>query len=580
MTMLITRFHKLIQSKLLWIIFFVVIVFSFVIWAMPWPSRYSDSRDGDAAGILYGKGVSRDQFRDAYANTYLSLAMAIGRPPKLDREMQRELRKSAWRNIVTVREADKMQIPVTDKEVIAAIQQQPAFVDNGRFVPQAYQAFIANFLGPMGVTDRQFEDFMRQRLLAMKLRSFVSQGILISPYEQKRTISSMSDVFDIDYVNVQPAAQKCEVNLTANDIRQYFETNKADFTVPTKVQVRYVKLPVAGCTNSIEPTEDEALSYYNDHLDEFVDKTSTNKPVQAQNIAATATKGTETTYKPFDDVKTNIFTHLSKEKARESLSDEATDFVSSLAPTRKGNAPDFNTLAEKRGWQVYTSEFFAAKDEVTGIDAGAEFNRAAFTLRPTPDESFSDVVLGKDYVYVMSLVKRTESHLPTYEEVTVEAARAATEHARKEVVAKKAEEIRNAIQTELNNKKSFAEAVQPYGLTVSTVTNVSVASQYQETNNVMGYARFMLPEVIYKSQNEISDLIPVGKEVLLAHVSKRQPASEQVVTALKPQIVNSLRQERSDQLFSEYQDELLQNASFKDNEANLYTEEEKEEPQD
>ena len=38
MAMMISKFHKLIQSRLLWGGFLVVIIFSFIIWGVVWPS--------------------------------------------------------------------------------------------------------------------------------------------------------------------------------------------------------------------------------------------------------------------------------------------------------------------------------------------------------------------------------------------------------------------------------------------------------------------------------------------------------------------------------------------------------------
>lgn len=53
MTMMISKFHQLIQSRLLWGAFLIVIVFSFVIWGMVWPSDVDEAeRQNAAAGWM------------------------------------------------------------------------------------------------------------------------------------------------------------------------------------------------------------------------------------------------------------------------------------------------------------------------------------------------------------------------------------------------------------------------------------------------------------------------------------------------------------------------------------------------
>jgi len=68
MPMLISKFHRLIQSRLLWASFLVIIVFSFVIWVRGMPSANRAARESSAAGKLNGQYVSQQEYRNAYFN--------------------------------------------------------------------------------------------------------------------------------------------------------------------------------------------------------------------------------------------------------------------------------------------------------------------------------------------------------------------------------------------------------------------------------------------------------------------------------------------------------------------------------
>ncbi len=63
MTMMISKFHKLIQSRLLWGAILIIIVFSFVVWGMVWPSQMDEMDQVNAAGILDGEPVSHGEYR-------------------------------------------------------------------------------------------------------------------------------------------------------------------------------------------------------------------------------------------------------------------------------------------------------------------------------------------------------------------------------------------------------------------------------------------------------------------------------------------------------------------------------------
>jgi len=78
MAMMISKFHKLIQSKVVWYILlgFIVVAFTFV--------GFSGSRQGNkrpaqkAVGELFGEKVMPQEYSQAYQNTYLWYVLTSG----------------------------------------------------------------------------------------------------------------------------------------------------------------------------------------------------------------------------------------------------------------------------------------------------------------------------------------------------------------------------------------------------------------------------------------------------------------------------------------------------------------------
>ena len=79
MTMMISKFHRLIQSRLLWGAFLIIIVFSFVVWGMVWPSQINKQNQANAAGTLAGETITPGEYRSAYLSTYMGRRLAMGR---------------------------------------------------------------------------------------------------------------------------------------------------------------------------------------------------------------------------------------------------------------------------------------------------------------------------------------------------------------------------------------------------------------------------------------------------------------------------------------------------------------------
>ena len=213
MTMMISKFHRLIQSRLLWGAFLVIIVFSFVIWGMVWPSQIDKAEEANAAGTLDGENVSHAEFRSAYLSSYMSRALALGREIESTPETEAALRRLSWQRLATLREAAKLGIGATDDELVGAIRSN--FADTNRvYNPQQYQAFLQNVLRPMGFTPGQFEQHIREEIAIQKLGLLVGRQAFVTPLEIRRTFDTLLDKFTVQYAVLRPQDVEAGVQTT------------------------------------------------------------------------------------------------------------------------------------------------------------------------------------------------------------------------------------------------------------------------------------------------------------------------------------------------------------------------------
>lgn len=543
MAMLITRFHKLIQSKVLWYIILAVVVVSFVGFFTPTMRSGDRQRKAKPAGELFGKKVSQDEYRRAYHNTYLWYILSSGRMIPMSDELTAALRQEAWQRVAVLRKARAEKILVADKEVVQQLQAMPVFsAKNGGFDAGVYKAVLQQ----IGLTPRQAEELFREQIVIYKLMYRPAQAALIPPLELKRAYHLYTDRVVLDYIVVPRAQVEKTTVVSKEDAQVLFASNPEKFRMPAKVRVSYVEFPVSSFLAKADIPEDAALQVYNRNIEDYrVENTNQNAVVE---------------YKPFETVKAGIIKQLQQLSARKLAVEKATEFVVDVAPKAEGGQPDFAGAAAKSGLKIKTLPAFDMNDELKGIDSSAPFRQAAFGLEKDAYSSFSDAVVGKDTVYVLSLEQRYPSFIPSFETVEKQVMSAAREQAVVKALAERAYEVKTAVEKALAAGTGFKAAVTPFGFKVQTTPEFDYSAELKDP-----YADTLVSLCLNVPQGALCAPAPVKDGVLLAYVNSRKSTDEASgLPAIRQELVDSLSRSRAQRLASAWQDALLKEADFKD----------------
>jgi hypothetical protein len=498
----------------MWAAFLVIVVFSFVIWGTQMPNA---DHDQDAApGQLNGKPVSGEEFSRAYRNSHLAIIMAMGRRFDITREIDAQLRRAAWYRLATLAEARRMGLTASPPEISNAIQSNPAFAaDNNQFYKPAYKAFIERFLHPMGFSERAFEQHVSEEILMQKVRYLVGRSVLVPPVDMRRTFSSVSDRFQIEHVVLGPDLVTNSVKVTEQDAKAYFDKDPAFFEQPEKMKVKYVRFAVAPFIPQAKVEADQVQAYYDQNMTEFL--RPTNELAASTNALGTNALFTSK-YKPFEEVKQEINNRLKQAAARDLAAEKAMEFVLKLTRDSSGKALSFEEAAAEFKVLIEKAGPFAERERVEKIDAGPDFNRAAFALTSDPDGYFSDVIRGEDYAYVLALEERVAKRIPDFAEIKDDVLPLAQAQAVSDALGNKAKEVRDAALKAIKAGQSFASAVTPYRVPVFT-SGLFTASTGPTTND---YSALLMRGVMPLNQGEVSEILPAPD----AHpAGPRPPAS-------------------------------------------------------
>lgn len=609
MAMMIQKFHRLIQSKVLWMAFLILVCFAFVGLYLPGQRSYDRSVKASAPGELDGKPVPQDEYLHHRLGAFLAATLVNLRPPPNTPEVNQRLEDLAWRRLISIRTAKEMGITAGDDEVVSTIKQNPIFNQGERFNQAQYSMFVERFLGGLGLTERQYEEHIREELILGKLRMGVGQSALVPPDELKRRFRLVRDEFVVDYAVLTKQLVEDDVTVTPDEAKAYFDEDPEPYRVPEKVQVSMVQFDVDDFMDDIhDVTTEDAQAYYDANEDQFaylapqevdpkeeaVDESETVEPAEealdkpaadAEDEAADVDEVENTedqaaevdeaeeqeaepppspplqrVVQPFEEAQDEIIDQLRRRAARRLAAEKATDFVVTIAPDRRGNAPSFAEAAAELDLDIIELSPFTENEPLPGLGVGPQFNSAAFALEDEPDHYFSDAVIGEDAVYVLKLNKRIPSRIPAFEEVEQEATEAAREHAVAAALAEKAAEIHDAAESALAGGKTLAEALEPFGL---ESTRTDAFSQMTGTD-ALPHSNVVLPGIRYLNAGELTTPLGAGDDLMLAYVVSRKEGDPTEFSTLKTQIQNSLRQRQASILFEEWENYLLREANFQD----------------
>ncbi len=548
MAMMISKFHKLIQSRLLWGAFLIIIVFSFVVWGMVWPSDVEKAERANAAGTLDGQPVSQGEYRSAYLSTYLARALALGREVQSTPATDAALRQLSWQRLATLREVAKLGIVATDQELIGAIQSNFSET-NGTFDPRRYQAFLQNAIQPLGFTTAQFEQHLREEIQIQKLAHLIGRQAQVTPLEIRRTFDTLLDSFTVEYAAVLPADVEQDVAVSDDDVRKLYDADPAAFTIPEQRVISYAAFPIADYPAETNEIADDAVQdYYELHVADFT-TTETDTNGQPRETVA-----------DLDDVRDEIVGALRREASLALADEAAADLAFRAIPDRDGNVPVFADEVAKTGRQAQTLPPFARFD-VPLPDGGAAFAAAAFELAPNSFDRVSSTIAGQDAVYVLYLEKVLEPHVPSFDEAQAQVAEIAKQQALAEALAARGQALRDAAAAGLAAGKTFAQAVADAGAQAVAVEPFTGLSGSSSTNEAV---QALVQAVVSYNQGEVTDPVPFGDGVLVAHVQTRTPADADTFDSYQAEIASAIRVRRGQSLFRDWQAALLAPERFTD----------------
>ncbi len=341
---------------------FGIIILVFVFWGL---GSVQSINNSTTVATVNGEAITVIDFEQAYQQARESVR---AQNPQITTEQlkQMQIPQQVMQQLITTalltEEVKRLQLSVSPKALREAIISMPVFQDaNGKFDAATYKNVVeTQFLGA-----GNFEKLIAQEMAQSMLREDLTATAQGYTSETEAFFGYTYEERGVDYVFFPASDYLAGVEEPAEDsVKAYFESHRAEYTLPAKVDVSYIRVHPLGLGKPESLSAEAVKSYYDANQDDF----STPKRFKTRHILLLLPEDA-----PAEDVQ------------------KVTEKIQGIAAEIQGGA-DFAALAEQH-----------SEDTMSKVNGGSlEWVKAGDTVAP-----FNDTLMAMTAGQVSDIVRTT-----------------------------------------------------------------------------------------------------------------------------------------------------------------------------
>lgn len=255
--------------KILFAIIIIVFVFAFGMSGL-------DTSNDPVLATVNDRIITRAEFEDAFQRAAEGLRKAnpnVTSAQLQDPQFKQLVLNELINSRLLLEEADRLGISASDEEVFAAITRQSIFWNaEGKFDRNIYQAALRS----IRMTPAQFEANFRNEYIAGKVKDMVRATGKATEAQTRELYNWVGEEVTIDYIETSPRQFVDDIDVSDEEIRQFYAENESRFMVPEQVSIRYLTFTPKALATYQEVTEEEIKAYYEANADSLVQKEEVN----------------------------------------------------------------------------------------------------------------------------------------------------------------------------------------------------------------------------------------------------------------------------------------------------------------
>jgi peptidyl-prolyl cis-trans isomerase D len=499
----------------------IILGFIILTFAVAGIGSYSNSVDSSVADVN-GEKISQDEFNKAYQAQRNRMAQQFGdmfETLSADPGYMSNFRNGVVDSLINQKLVDQnsetLAIRVADQRIKSTIRNMPEFQVDGVFDNNRYLAMI-NQAGFYQSSD--FRDYLRTEMTRRQITQALVTSEFSLPYQESIFTALQNQQRDIRFATINAEQFKATIELTDEEVNDYYLANQSRFENQEQVKVNYITLDVSDIAKTIVLTDADVEAYYQNNINQYREE-------EQRRVA-------------------HILIEVGDDEADAKARAEAL-----LVKINAGE--DFATLAKENSADTFSGE---NGGDLDWIDAGVmdpAFDEAAFALIDVG--SVSDVVKTEFGFHIIKLTDYKAEKVQSLDEVREEL----VAKAKKEKAQDKFFELQQEVaRLSFEFPDSLDDAANAINATVKTsnwLTRGTNAAPF-DVSNVVETA---FSDIVVSEQLN-SDIVVVSDNLaIVMRLNEYQEASVKALTEVSGQIKAILIAQKASEKAQAVADELL-----------------------
>lgn len=248
------RNNRKALSIVLWLVIIAFVATIFVVWGVGEKSNTLGyvAKVNDKI-ITYEEYQNRYKLADEEIRRY-------GGAVQIDNLSTRILESLVSEKLMLI-EAEKLNIPATDLELVSYISSIPSFQVNGEFNIDQYEMVLRN----NGLTAEKYETAVKDEIKMRKMTSLIYQTQSIATDKEiENEYNYRKSNITVDYTAIPLNTFEKNVPAKVEDsaLKEYYNLTKEIYRVPAEIKVKYVSFDKNKILNNYKVTDEQAKQYY------------------------------------------------------------------------------------------------------------------------------------------------------------------------------------------------------------------------------------------------------------------------------------------------------------------------------
>lgn len=495
----------------------VLVILSF---ALAGIGSYLGGSNDVAGAIVNGQSITSAQVEQEFKQETNRLQQQFGEMFQAvanDATYMANVRKNVLERLIAQellqQTAAKMDLRVGDEQIKQAIREMPEFHIDGVFNNDRYQSLLRQ----SGYRVEQFRDMLRSDMTRRQLIATLISSDFTLASEANAIAKLEQQTRDIRFIEVKASDFVAGVEITPEQISEYYELNNGQFLTQETLSLEYVELKVSDLLAKVSVEDEQVATNYQENIAQY--QTDPRRRVS------------------------HILFEFGDDEAAAQASAEA-----ALAQLKGG--ADFAALAKELSHDTFSAENGGDLDWIEAGVMDPEFDKAAFSL--AKGES-SDVVRSEFGFHILLVTDAEDVTTKAFEEVKADIKQELLTEAAKEMFYELQQELADIAFEVPENLTEAAVAIESSVKATGLFTR-STAPEAVAQPAVLN-AAFSDPVLIEEVNSEVIEITP--DHLIVIRKKEHNPSEIKELSAVSDLIAERLKAEKAQELAKDKAQEYL-----------------------